>query len=308
MKKTITPNLIESLFNDKVGVKTKKNIEDLHLEYSDASDEETKACFNQIENFLAQKEVIFSGEHRHQQWDSGWGENLKLLDQDVTVENLLPKYFGKYPFSRLNQNFIKGLSPRFEYQMLGIIQDWLFEKYFTQFEHVYEFGCGTGHNLFRLRGFNEQAELWGLDWAPSSQKILDRVNSSGLDTKIFGKNFDYFKPDHEFKIKKNSGVYTVASLEQIGNKHDQFINYMLDQKPALVVNIEPIEELLETKEKIDQLSVAYFKKRNYLSGYLTSLRNLEEAGKITIMSAKRTFVGSLFIEGYSVIVWRPLQN
>jgi hypothetical protein len=122
---------------------------------------------------------------------------------------------------------------------------------------------------------------------------------------MYGKNFNYFKPDRQFKLNGNSAVYTVASLEQIGSNHDQFISYLLEQKPALVVNIEPIEELLQSNDRIDQLSVDYFKKRNYLKGYLTALRNLEAAGKVSIIDAQRTFIGSLFIEGYSVVVWAP---
>jgi hypothetical protein len=29
--------------------------------------------------------------------------------------------------------------------------DWVFEKYITNVDSVYEFGCGTGHNLLRVR-------------------------------------------------------------------------------------------------------------------------------------------------------------
>ena len=57
---------------------------------------------------------------------------------------------------------------------------------------------------------------------------------------------------------------------------------------------------------VDYLSILYFKKRNYLSGFLLKLRELEEAGKIKIHMAKRTFIGSLYIEGYSVIAWSPV--
>ena len=56
---------------------------------------------------------------------------------------------------------------------------------------------------------------------------------------------------------------------------------------------------------IDNLSIKYFKKRNYLDGFLSGLRELEAQEKLTIHDIKRTHIGSLFIEGYSVVVWSP---
>ena len=85
-----------------------------------------------------------------------------------------------------------------------------------------------------------------------------------------------------------------------------FIDFLLEKKPEICLHIEPIAELLNEENLVDYLSILYFKKRNYLSGFLLKLRELEEAGKIKIHMAKRTFIGSLYIEGYSVIAWSPV--
>jgi hypothetical protein len=50
----------------------------------------------------------------------------------------------------------------------------------------------------------------------------------------------------------------------------------------------------------------YHRKRGYLSGFLPRLKSLEAEGRITILEAKRMFFGSLYHEGYSFVVWRPL--
>ena len=70
--------------------------------------------------------------------------------------------------------------------------------------------------------------------------------------------------------------------------------------------MEPIAELLDKNKFIDFLSIKYFQKRNYLEGFYTGLKSLERGGRIIIHDEKRTNIGSLFIEGYSIIVWSPL--
>ena len=74
----------------------------------------------------------------------------------------------------------------------------------------------------------------------------------------------------------------------------------------MCIHIEPIEELLDKNILLDYLSIKYFEKRNYLSGFLSGLKKLEKQNKIKILKADRNNIGSLFIEGYSIIVWQPI--
>jgi hypothetical protein len=107
-------------------------------------------------------------------------------------------------------------------------------------------------------------------------------------------------------LDRGAYVYTVASLEQVGLEFKKFVDYLLKNKPKLCVHVEPVAELLDNSNLLDYLSVKYFEKRNYLRGFLTYLRQLEKQGKIRILKARRTYIGSLFIEGYSVIIWTPV--
>jgi hypothetical protein len=70
--------------------------------------------------------------------------------------------------------------------------------------------------------------------------------------------------------------------------------------------MEPIAELLDESKLIDNLSVRYFRKRNYLHDYLKHLEWLESIGKIKIIDKRRIWSGSYFIEGHSLVVWKPL--
>jgi hypothetical protein len=66
--------------------------------------------------------------------------------------------------------------------------------------------------------------------------------------------------------------------------------------------------VLSPEVLLDFLSIKYFHKRNYLNGYLTHLRGLEQTGKIKVHEVLRTHVGSKFIEGYTVVAWSPLNS
>jgi hypothetical protein len=240
---------------------------------------------------LGDKKLSVAGKHRQKDWQNGWAENLK-------EDSLKPHYFDKFDIFRLDRKFVKSLTPHCEKKMLYEIVDKVFKKYFKGLDDAYEFGCGTGHNLMRLAQVNARAQLHGSDWVKAS---VDLVRSRGNDAFLF----DFFNPDQGKKLEPNSGVYTVAALEQTGTNFKKFINYLIKQKPKVVVHIEPIMELFDPKNFMDSLVIKYCKKRKYLSGLLIYLRKLEKEGKIKIHEAKRNGVGSLFIEGYSVVAWSP---
>jgi hypothetical protein len=257
---------------------------------------------------LLSDHVVYAGKHRLEHWEEGWGQNFSQLNDKTEIKSITPHYFGKYDVVRINQRFIKPLKKNFEQNSLSVIQDWLFDKYLKKSENIYEFGCGTGHNLFRARAVNRRADIWGLDWAASSQKIIRKLAHEGFDKKLFAKRFNFFNPDKNFKLGKNSAVYTVAALEQTGEDYKKFIDYLLKNKPKICFHIEPIGELLDKNNLMDFLSIRYFERRKYLSGFLNYLEELQGRKKIKIIKAQRSYIGSLFIEGYSVIAWRPFHK
>ncbi|MSU55024.1 MAG: hypothetical protein EXS46_00615 [Candidatus Taylorbacteria bacterium] len=306
--KKITLNYIdfEKLWNEKLSEYVKNKIDGYKLVYSPLEKQEEEQILIKIINTLLDPFLVYSGPHRLKQWEKGWGQNLTELDEQNTVDAVFPHYHGKYAINRLNQSFVKGISPNYERNMLYVILDYVFDKHFRKFENIYEFGCGTGHNLLKLREVNPTVNLFGLDWAKSSQKILKKMVDSGLVQNITGYNFDFFKPNKQVKIAENSAIYTVAALEQVGKNHKNFVSYLIKNKPELCIHIEPIAEMLDENRLIDNLSIKYFRKRNYLNGFLDYLKELELMGKIKIIETKRTYIGSQFIEGYSIVIWKPL--
>lgn len=221
------------------------------------------------------KPIPFAGKHRKDDWIKGWKSSGNY-----------PQYFGKHRVNRLNSKLVYALSKNYERNALYSLLTMLFKKYFSNERVIYEFGCGTGHNLRLLGKINKTAELHGSDWANKSWDY-----------------FDFFKP--KGTIKPNSAVYTIAALEQTGTNYKKFVSWLIKQKPSIVLHIEPIEELLDPNVLLDYLSIRYFRKRKYLKGYLTHLRKLEKQGKIKIHTARRSGIGSKFVDGYSIIAWSP---
>lgn len=296
----------ERMFQDAVGERVKKRIEEYHLAYQEIDEDLRDRALVDILRTLLENGVARAGEERHGEWEKGWEENLHALAAMKTVDAAVPRYFGKRDLVRLDRRLVKAVSRDFEYRVFTVVMDWLFDRYMTESKAIYEFGCGTGYNLLRLRGFNGDAELWGLDWTASSRKIIEGLASLTGDTRLLAHGFDYFNPDSRFHLSEGAIVYTAASLEQVGDRFVPFVEYLLGQKPALVVNVEPIGELLDPENLMDYLSLLYFRKRNYLSGYLSYLQGLEREGRLEILKCQRTYTGSFFIEGHSVLVWRPL--
>jgi len=299
----------EEIFNDKATKYFKSCYKKYNFEFNILSKEsQERLCIDIIEKLLSE-EITRSGEHRKEQWESGWGENYDdlSLQKELDKTALIPKYFRKEnKILRWRSNFIKPIESDFEYNSLGILLDWVFDKYAREAKHIYEFGCGPGHNLLRCMEVNHEATYWGLDWAESSQKIIRKLSKSPNFKSLNAANFDYFNPNFEFDIEKESLVYTVASLEQVGERWKSFLEYLIEQAPNRCLHIEPIEEVLDQDNLIDYLSIKYFEKRDYLSGFLSGLRALERESRIVIDSVIRTHIGSFFIEGYTIVIWRPV--
>ena len=301
----LTPQDFESVFGEPLGEAARKRIEEYGFEYATLETEDSDACFRRIEKAINNPNVVASGEKRLEEWENGWGQNLSELKVNRDIESLIPYYYWKEAVVRWRGDFIIEHEDLFEYHALIEIEDWIFRKYLSEVSSIYEFGCGTGHNLLRARHANSNANLWGLDWTETSWEIIREMVKSGILHAARGARFDFFNPDAERTLDKNSGVYTVAALEQVGTRFVPFVEYLIAQRPAVCVHIEPIAELLDESNLLDRLTLAYMKKRNYLSGFLTYLREQEKKGRVVIHWAQRTHIGGLFTESNSVVVWSP---
>jgi hypothetical protein len=248
-------------------------------------------------------ELTRSGPERHEAWEQGWRENLtRYKDGGCDTRDLIPRY-NHYRVLRWSGEYVRVQDSGFEYAVYGALRAHYFTKYFAGLESVTEFGCGTGTSLLHLAELQPKLRLRGCDWAPSSQELLKhlaQVNSIRLE----GRHFDMFAPDSSLMLEPGSGVFTSAALEQIGTRHEPFVDYLLAQDSSVHLHIEPLVELYGEHGLFDEVAIRYHKRRAYLEGFVPRLLELETRGLIEVLELRRTGFGSFFHEGYSVVAWR----
>ena len=120
-----------------------------------------------------------------------------------------------------------------------------------------------------------------------------------------GMVFDFFSPDESVTFDDNTLVLTIGALEQTSDRYVDFLNFLLERSPAICVHVEPIVEWYEDGNLVDYAAAKFHRHRKYWEGFSGRLSELEREGKVEIIKQKRSFFGSLFIEGYSQIIWRP---
>lgn len=238
-------------------------------------------------------------------WEKGWAENLQaFVKSGFDLSTLVPKFIRPNQFIRLNGNYIVPSNPYFELDYFSVFRLWLFRKYLKDFKTVYEFGCGTGMNLVTLAHMYPEMDLHGLDFSLSSRNMVNKIaETHGLN--ITGHLFDMISPDKNFELTGNSAVFTFGAIEQLAGKFEEFLQFLLKRSPALCINLEPILEFYDENNLVDYLAIKFHTRRGYTSNWLSRLRELECQGVIEILKAQRLFFGSLYMEGYSYVVWRP---
>jgi SAM-dependent methyltransferase len=255
----------------------------------------------------ADQQVIAAPE-RENAWNKGWEENLnEFIESGYDLKKLVPRFIRPNQYYRLFGNYVKAENIEFELDFVKALRLWLFSTYFKDYGTIYEFGCGTGHNLAELAHMFPDKSLVGLDFVPSSCQLVGKLGTA-LGHNITGKLFNMIDPDMSYRLCSDSLVFTFGVIEQLGGKFYRFLDYILDNSPGLCVHIEPIAELYDQKNIFDYLAARFHDKRGYTKGYLPFIQQLEQEGKLEILKTKRTGFGSLMMEGYSLIIWRPKRG
>ena len=142
--------------------------------------------------------------------------------------------------------------------------------------NFYEFGAGTGHNLYFLKKFvdyylpDNNAKYIALDWSESTGNIIKE-----LGERFEYKFIDYYDQNSYPLIKENSYIFSLASLEQINISSENILLYIANSNPKLVINIEPISQSLSKNYNLDLQSIKYMKDRNYLPDFISSILKIK---------------------------------
>jgi len=264
-------------------------------------DERQRAIIRIVEFLLSEKRK--SGPEYQEIWEKGWQENLDDFTKSGNLSDLLPKFVRKNSMTRFGGRFIVPEDPNFETNFVTVLRDTLFRANFADARSIWEFGCGTGLNLVHLASIFPEKELYGSDWAESSVQILEKLKSEfGLNLEGF--RFDLFQPDLRFveRVPPDSMMFTIGAMEQLGENHKAFLDFVLLAKFKRVVHLETIYEAYDATTELGFLAKKYIEKRNWLRGYFSLLKEYEGRGALRILDHRKTF-GSFFHDGYTITVW-----
>ena len=239
-------------------------------------------------------------------WQDDWFSVLQnLRTNDDNVKSIIrPKWFRESAFVNI-QNCLSLTETSYvdwEYQL--ITRQMLFYTHLKDIENICEFGSGSGTNFYLINEILQNKNFILSDISVTSLKIIEELKRKLNRNNLTYSNID-IEQDIDLQLPDNTAVITTSVLEQIGDNYKNFINFILKEKPQIVINVEPIVELLDSKNGFDNVMNLYCEKRKYLAGYLTELEKLEKQKKIKIIMKKRTMVSGTFIEN-SVLIWKVL--
>lgn len=296
----------EEILELKLSEEARKIVGEKNFEYQFANPEEHKLALMRFVDFLTEYKKE-SGPEYKDIWEKGWQENLDSFKITGKLEDLIPKFVRKKELIRFKGRWISPIDAEFETNFVMVLRDAIFRHYFSEFSSIWEFGSGTGLNLVHLSNIFPDKKLFGCDWTSSSVHILEELNKR-LNLDIHGFQFNLFAPDHRFlgKVSENSALFTIGTMEQLGQNFRPILDFILSSKFKRIVHIETHFELYDEDNFLDYLSKKYIVKRNWLRGYFSALRILEKSGRIKIIQERRTF-GSFFHDGYTVTVWENLS-
>mgnify|MGYP003116378291 FL=1 len=239
-------------------------------------------------------------------WQDDWFSVLQNLrtNNDNVKSIIRPKWFRKNAFVNIQNCLSLTETPYVDWEYQLITRQMLFYTHLKDMDNICEFGSGSGTNFYLINQILQDKNFILSDISVTSLKIIQELKRKLNRNNLTYSNID-IEQDIDLELPDNTAVITTSVLEQIGDNYNNFINFILKEKPQIVINVEPIVELLDSKSGFDNVMNLYCEKRKYLTGYLTELEKLEKQKKIKIIMKKRTMVSGTFIEN-SVLIWKVL--
>lgn len=239
-------------------------------------------------------------------WEAGWRESLNaFVASNFDAAKLVPKFIRPQQVVRLNRQFVEPADPQFELHFVELLREWMFREFFADVGAIHEFGCGTGFNLLALAKIFPKKRLYGSDFVPASVELVKQIAAtSGLA--IEARLFDMTEPASDYSLGRGDGIFTFGSLEQLAGQFERFLDFLLERRPAICVHVEPTIEFYQESNLVDYLAMRFQRKRGYTEGFLPRLRALAAGGQIELLRSNRLNFGSLMMEGYNLMVWRPV--
>lgn len=239
-----------------------------------------------------------------QKWEIGWKENLiEVINSNDFERALIPKYLTKSKYLRVNGKYYKAPQvndiPLIHHHVISSLLRKLPK---IDFDKIVELGAGSCNNAKLINNLFPSTPLLLTDWSSESISIANHLNTI-ISNKISGAFYDFFALDNAVDLS-NCLVITVHSLEQIGGDMS-VLERILEKKPKLILNIEPIIEDYNTTSEAGSLMIELHNRREYFSGFPSWLSAKAQSNKLRILQSGKVRVGTEISEPYSFYIWEP---
>lgn len=239
-----------------------------------------------------------------QKWEIGWKENLiEVINSKDFERALIPKYLTKSKYLRVNGKYYKAPQvndlPLIHHHVIASLLGKLPK---IDFDKIVELGAGSCNNAKLINNLFPSTPLLLTDWSSESISIANHLNTI-ISNKISGAFYDFFALDNAVDLS-NCLVITVHSLEQIGSDMS-VLERILEKKPKLILNIEPIIEDYNTTSEAGSLMIELHNRREYFTGFPSWLSAKAQSNKLRILQSGKVRVGTEISEPYSFYIWEP---
>ena len=239
-----------------------------------------------------------------QKWEIGWKENLiEVINSKDFERALIPKYLTKSKYLRVNGKYYKAPQvndiPLIHHHVIASLLRKLPK---IDFDKIVELGAGSCNNAKLINNLFPSTPLLLTDWSSESVSIANHLNTI-ISNKISGAFYDFFALDNAVDLS-NCLVITVHSLEQIGSDMS-VLERILEKKPKLILNIEPIIEDYDTTSEAGSLMIELHNRREYFTGFPSWLSAKAQSNKLRILQSGKVRVGTEISEPYSFYIWEP---
>lgn len=276
------------------------------------SSERDEVIRSVVERIREDSQLVGS-QGRQAVWERGWAENSDFFDHSSEFESLVPKFIRPSRVVRWQGKYVRPYDSLFEAHFSHVLRAFVSGVFQSAgVTEIHEFGAGTGWNLvdfgrlLRESSYPADVQLFGSDFVQSAVQLMGKLNER-FDLPILAQQFDMRSPDYSYGIglTGSAGVFTFGSIEQLAGDYEPIIEFFLQKKPQVVVSIEPDIDTYDETQLEDYLAKWFQSKRGYSAGLISHLRSLETQGLLVVDRAKRIGFGSVMMEGYNLIIWRP---
>ena len=261
-----------------------------------------------VREYISSSDLRVSGDNDNAVWEYGWGDILNSVKKTNSLDfrHLAPHYYGRSDYLRFSGHYIQVPDADFELAADLTVRKHVLNQYLGDVDRVVELGCGTGLTTLLLSRMFPNIDIQASDWSTASVELIDKIarqTNGNISGHLF--NMLTLERDESLLVDENSVVISMHALEQLGDKFDNILQFLLDSGPRRCIHLEPIVELYNPEVDFDNVALSYHQKRNYLNGFLPRLEELQKQGRINIVDINRTGFGGFYHEAYTAVVWEP---